>query len=59
MLRLRVTGLEEDLKDLRADIKTVVTDMAFSRGRMEHLPITWALMTASAASQSASPKEFA
>ena len=51
MLTLRVTRLEEDLKDLRTDMKTVVKDLAHLRGRVEHMPTTWVLVTTLAASQ--------
>ncbi len=53
MLTARVTRLEEDVKELRADMKSVVRDMSFVRGRVEHLPTTWVLVTGVIGSQAA------
>ena len=53
MLAARVGRLEEDVKDLRTDMKSVVRDLAYLRGRMEHLPTTWILVTTMAASRAA------
>ncbi len=51
VLTVRVGRLEEDVKDLRTDMKTVVKDLAHLRGRIEHLPTTWVLVTTLVASQ--------
>jgi hypothetical protein len=53
MLEARVAHLEEDVKDLMTDMKTVVKDLAYLRGRVENLPTTWILLTSIAASQAA------
>jgi hypothetical protein len=53
MLEARVAHLEEDVKDLKTDMKTVVKDLAYLRGRVENLPTTWILATSIAASQAA------
>jgi hypothetical protein len=41
------------MKELKADMKTVVTDLAYLRGRVENLPTTWVLLTSITASQAA------
>jgi hypothetical protein len=53
MLEARVGRVEEDVKDLRTDMKAVVQTLAYLRGRVEHLPTTWVLVTSIAASQAA------
>ena len=51
MLEARAAHLEEDVKELKADVKTVVKDLAYLRGRVENLPTTRVLLTSVAASQ--------
>jgi hypothetical protein len=53
MLEARVGRLEEDMKEIKADVKAVVKDLAYLRGRVEHLPTTWVLLTSITASQAA------
>lgn len=51
IMAMRVARLEDDVKDLRSDMKTAVRDLSFMRGRLEHLPTTWVLIGTIAASQ--------
>jgi hypothetical protein len=53
MLEARIGRVEEDVKDLRADMKSVVQNVSYLRGRVEQLPTTWVLVTSIAASQAA------
>jgi hypothetical protein len=53
MLSARVGRLEDDVKDRRTDMKSVARDVAYLRGKVEHLPTTWVLVTTMAASQAA------
>ncbi len=43
--------LENDVIELRSDMKTAVRDLSSMRGRLEHLPTTWVLIGTVAASQ--------
>lgn len=52
MMEARVARLEDDMKEVRADLKLAIKDLAYLRGRIEHLP-TWVLVTSIAASQAA------
>ena len=52
-MEARVAHLEEDVQELKTDVKTVVRDLAYLRGRMEQLPTTWVLLTSITASQAA------
>ncbi len=45
VIALRVGRLEEDVREMRADLKGAVKDLSFLRGRVEHLPTTWVLIT--------------
>ncbi len=47
----RVARLEEDVRELRTDMKGVVKDLAYLRGRVENLPTTSVLITSMAATQ--------
>jgi hypothetical protein len=40
MIELRVAHLEGDVAELKSDIKSLVKDVAYLRGRIEHLPTT-------------------
>lgn len=53
MMEARVARLEDDMKEVRADLKLAIKDLAYLRGRIEHLPTTWVLVTSIAASQAA------
>jgi hypothetical protein len=53
MLEARVGRLEDDVKDLRTDMKAAVQNLAYLRGRVEHLPTIRVLVTSIAASQAA------
>nr|WP_294576870.1 hypothetical protein [uncultured Rhodopila sp.] len=50
-MELRVARLEDDVEDLRSDMKIVVRDLSFRCGRLEHVPTTWVLIGTIAASQ--------
>lgn len=55
-LEARVGRLEEDMKELKADVRELGSlrqDLAYLRGRVEHLPATWVLLTSITASQAA------
>lgn len=41
------------MKDVRADLQLAIKHLAYLRGRIEHLPTTWTLVTSIAASQAA------
>lgn len=51
IMGMRIARLEEDMKEVRTDIKSMTKDMAFLRGRLEHLPTTWTLVGTIAVSQ--------
>ncbi len=53
MLAARVDRLEEDMRELRSDMRSVGRDVSYVRGRVEHLPTTWVMVTTMAASQAA------
>jgi hypothetical protein len=53
MMEARVARLEDDMKEVRTDLKLAIKDLAYLRGRIEHLPTTWVLVTSIAASQAA------
>ena len=53
MLEARIGRVEEDVKDLRTDMKPVVQNVSYLRGRVEQLPTTRVLVTSIAASQAA------
>ena len=52
-LEARLTRVEEDVRELKADVKSVLKDLAYLRGRVEHLPTTWMLVTTITTSQAA------
>ncbi len=45
--------LEYDVRELRTDMKSVVRDLSYLRGKAENLPTTWMMVTTMAASQAA------
>jgi hypothetical protein len=53
MMEARVARLGDDMKEVRAGLKLAIKDLAYLRGRIEHLPTTWILVTSIAASQAA------
>jgi hypothetical protein len=53
MMEARVAHLEEDVKELKTDMKTVVKELAYLRGLVEQLPTTRILLTSITASQAA------
>ena len=44
-MEVRLARLEEDSKEVRADMKRVLADLSYVKGRLESLPTTWAMIT--------------
>ena len=53
MLEARVAHVEEDLKEVKSDVKVLREGVSYIRGRIENLPSTWVLITTITASQAA------
>jgi len=45
VMSIRVAHLESDVKDLRSDMKQVVRDLGFLKGKVGALPSTWTMVT--------------
>jgi hypothetical protein len=43
--------VDDDLKEVRADMKAVLGDLGYLRGRAEHTPTTWVMVNTLLASQ--------
>ena len=59
-MEARLARIEDDVKELKADMKAagkdisgLRQDLAYLRGRVEHLPTTWMLVTTITTSQAA------
>jgi len=44
-MEARVARLESEMKELRDDMKQLRVDTAYIRGKLEHLPSTWVMLT--------------
>lgn len=41
----RVARLEDDMREIKSDLKAMRADLAWVKGRMEALPTTWQMIT--------------
>ena len=48
---VRIARLEDDAKELRTDMKRVLADLGYIKGRIEQLPSTWVMITGLIGSQ--------
>jgi hypothetical protein len=46
MLEKAMERLEADARELRTDMRSTREDISYMKGRLEHLPTTWAMLTA-------------